>query len=46
MVRQKEHDVWSSVSFAYIVTEYYTEGHLHCFLRKHYSSWFVTEQVP
>jgi hypothetical protein len=27
-------------------TEYYTEVHLHCFLRKLYSSWFVTQQVP
>jgi hypothetical protein len=26
-------------------TEYYTEVHLHCFLRKRYSSWFVTQQV-
>jgi hypothetical protein len=27
-------------------TEYYTEVHLHCFLHKLYSSWFVTQQVP
>jgi hypothetical protein len=30
----------------YLGTEYYTEVHLHCFLRKLYSSWFVTQQVP
>jgi hypothetical protein len=26
-------------------TEYYTEVHHHCFLRKRYSSWFFTQQV-
>jgi hypothetical protein len=28
------------------ITEYYTEVHLHCFLRKRYSSWFVIQQAP
>jgi hypothetical protein len=30
----------------HFVTEYYTEVHLLCFLRKRYSSRFVTQQVP
>jgi hypothetical protein len=29
----------------YATTEYYTEVHLHCFLRKRYSSWSVTRLI-
>jgi hypothetical protein len=38
--------VCRSVILESLSTEYYTEVHLHCFLRKLYSSWFVTQQVP
>jgi hypothetical protein len=37
---------WRLLEADHTTTEYYTEVHLHCFLRKLYSSWFVTQQVP